>query len=184
LTTETTLHPAHIPHELGGAPAGARKSPQRKGRNALVSPVIPAYSRPDRRYQDRPVTPEVAGSSPVAPVKSLQIGLFCRYSEQEDRRLLVIPRSSRSGRSRPEPLGAANPRTGDDRPTRRGVYLRCNGGRSVMDSRESARTSRPRAQTSPVQITRLSDAQRLVLRALWCGARAANHPSSNSTARR
>jgi hypothetical protein len=24
-----------------------------------------------------PVTPEVAGSSPVAPVKSLQIGIFC-----------------------------------------------------------------------------------------------------------
>jgi hypothetical protein len=50
------------------APACTRKSPQRKDRNPLFSPGIPAYSRPDRRYRDRPVTPEVAGSSPVAPV--------------------------------------------------------------------------------------------------------------------
>jgi DNA-binding transcriptional ArsR family regulator len=28
-------------------------------------------------HQDRPVTPEVAGSSPVAPVNFLQIAIFC-----------------------------------------------------------------------------------------------------------
>jgi len=32
-------------------------------------PEIPAYPRSARKRQDRPVTPEVAGSSPVAPVQ-------------------------------------------------------------------------------------------------------------------
>jgi hypothetical protein len=50
------------------APAGPRRTPQDDGWKALLAPVIPADSRPDRRDQDRPVTPEVAGSSPVAPV--------------------------------------------------------------------------------------------------------------------
>jgi hypothetical protein len=50
------------------APARARQSPQGHGEEALLSPGIPAYSRPSRNNQDRPVTPEVAGSSPVAPV--------------------------------------------------------------------------------------------------------------------
>jgi hypothetical protein len=36
-------------------------------REALLSRRIPAYPRPSRRHHDRPVTPEVAGSSPVAP---------------------------------------------------------------------------------------------------------------------
>jgi hypothetical protein len=35
---------------------------------ALLTPRIPAYSRSARKRHDRPVTPEVAGSSPVAPV--------------------------------------------------------------------------------------------------------------------
>ena len=44
----------------------------------LLAPVIRAYPRPARKSQDRPVTPEVAGSSPVAPVENtLQIGIFC-----------------------------------------------------------------------------------------------------------
>jgi hypothetical protein len=59
------------------APAGARRTPQGDGWKALLAPVIPADPRPDRRDQDRPVTPEVAGSSPVAPVKDLQICIFC-----------------------------------------------------------------------------------------------------------
>jgi hypothetical protein len=33
-----------------------------------LSPAIPAYPRLTRNQHDRPVTPEVAGSSPVAPV--------------------------------------------------------------------------------------------------------------------
>jgi hypothetical protein len=51
------------------APAGTGQAPQDHERNALLSQAIPAYPRPTRRHQDRPVTPEVAGSSPVAPVK-------------------------------------------------------------------------------------------------------------------
>jgi hypothetical protein len=41
------------------------------------------HRRQSSRSSKWPVTPEVAGSSPVAPVKSLQISLFCRYSGQE-----------------------------------------------------------------------------------------------------
>jgi hypothetical protein len=58
-------------------PAGARQSPQGDARNALLAPGIPAYPRRDRKRHARPVTPEVAGSSPVAPRrKDLQIGMF------------------------------------------------------------------------------------------------------------
>ena len=54
------------------APAGARRTPQGDGWKALLAPEIPADPRPDRRDQDRPVTPEVAGSSPVAPALSVE----------------------------------------------------------------------------------------------------------------
>jgi hypothetical protein len=50
------------------APAGARESPQRQDRRARScreSPPIPA--QPNRR--DQPATPEIAGSSPVAPTR-------------------------------------------------------------------------------------------------------------------
>jgi hypothetical protein len=60
------------------APADPRRSPQITATEALLTAVIPAYPRPARNYQDRPATPEVAGSSPVAPVENtLQIGIFC-----------------------------------------------------------------------------------------------------------
>jgi hypothetical protein len=51
-------------------PARTRESPQRPGRKALLSRGIPAYPRAAHKRHDRPVTPEVAGSSPVAPVES------------------------------------------------------------------------------------------------------------------
>ena len=57
---------------MPGDPRNAR------GSKALLSPGIPAYPRSARKRHDRPVTPEVAGSSPVAPAKYLQIGMFCR----------------------------------------------------------------------------------------------------------
>ena len=81
------------------APADARKSPQASGRKALLSPEVPACPRTARKRHDRPVTPEVAGLSPVAPVEiSLQrCALCCRVRE-------------RSWRAR-----AANDRNGDDR---------------------------------------------------------------------
>jgi hypothetical protein len=50
------------------APARTRQYPQRHRRKALLAPGIHAYPRSGRTRQDRPVTPEVAGSSPVAPV--------------------------------------------------------------------------------------------------------------------
>jgi hypothetical protein len=53
---------------LPQTPARTRKSPQRRGRKALLTAEIPAYPRSARKRHDRPVTPEVAGSSPVAPV--------------------------------------------------------------------------------------------------------------------
>jgi len=50
------------------APASARHFPQRQGRKVPLLPGIPAYPRSARKCHDRTVTPEVAGSSPVAPV--------------------------------------------------------------------------------------------------------------------
>jgi hypothetical protein len=48
-----------------------RKSPRRHGREALLTAEIPADPRSARKRHDRPVTPEVAGSSLVAPVLTL-----------------------------------------------------------------------------------------------------------------
>ena len=63
---------------LPEAPAQAGQSPQDHVREDLLAPVIPAYSGRTRSRQDRPVTPEVAGSSLVAPIENiLQIGVFC-----------------------------------------------------------------------------------------------------------
>ncbi len=51
------------------APDRGRQFPQHQERKALVTAGIPGYPRSGRKRHDRPVTPEVAGSSPVAPVK-------------------------------------------------------------------------------------------------------------------
>ncbi len=51
------------------APAGTGESPHRQGRKALLPAGIPADPRSARKRHDRPVTPEVAGSSPVAPAE-------------------------------------------------------------------------------------------------------------------
>jgi hypothetical protein len=54
------------------APAGTRQSPQDQGTKALLARQIPARSRLGRKYQDRPVTPEVAvraTSLPLNPCK-------------------------------------------------------------------------------------------------------------------
>jgi len=69
-------HPAQIPRELAGSsrsppriPATARpKRPFRAG--------IPAYHSSAPKRQDRPVTPAVAGSSPVAPVSEPLVERF------------------------------------------------------------------------------------------------------------
>jgi hypothetical protein len=48
----------------------SRSQPARSARKCLLQPVIPGRSRLCRLTLYRPVTPEVAGSSPVAPVKN------------------------------------------------------------------------------------------------------------------
>jgi hypothetical protein len=62
-------------------PACSRESPQRQSQKALRTLGIPADARSARKRHDRPVTPEVAGSSPVAPAqKRVQIARFFSYS--------------------------------------------------------------------------------------------------------
>jgi hypothetical protein len=55
----------------------SRSQPVRDGTKCLLQRVMPGRSRPCRSSPYRSVTPEVAGSSPVAPVKYLQSGIFC-----------------------------------------------------------------------------------------------------------
>jgi hypothetical protein len=55
---------------LPEAPADNRQSPQSDGPKALLSTGIPASPRSARTRHDRPVTPEVAGSSRLLPLKS------------------------------------------------------------------------------------------------------------------
>jgi hypothetical protein len=71
-TEKTTAHPARSRGRPPVAPACTRESPQGLGRKTLLLSEISAYSLSARKHQDRPVTPEVAGSSPVAPVLDLQ----------------------------------------------------------------------------------------------------------------
>jgi hypothetical protein len=108
--------PAGGRRKLPQAPGNPRKAPAQK---ALLFPQIPANSRSSRKRHDRPVTPEVAGSSPVAPVNPLQSGIFWGRSWRKRPPAFFIPRSSRTGNSRREPPGAANPRRADDRHDRR-----------------------------------------------------------------
>jgi hypothetical protein len=97
-TSRRRRHPVHIPprsqvrqrpiprrsgRRSPEAPARTRRSPQDDRRKDLLTRGIPAYPRSGRKRHDRPVTPEVAGSSPVAPVENtLQIGIFCCRSRR------------------------------------------------------------------------------------------------------
>ena len=60
--------PARIPREVAGSSRTHPLLPETDAAKGLLTAEIPADPRPPRKYQDRPVTPEVAGSSPVAPV--------------------------------------------------------------------------------------------------------------------
>jgi hypothetical protein len=51
------------------SPAKPRESPQWWSQKAMLTAESPAYPCSARKRQDRPVTPEVAGSSPVAPAQ-------------------------------------------------------------------------------------------------------------------
>ena len=58
----------------------------------------------------RPVTPEVAGSSPVAPVKDLQIGIFCCLTRRKRPPASIHPAHIPHGNRRTKPAEAANSR--------------------------------------------------------------------------
>src|SRR5439155_19116268 len=88
-----------------------RLSPQRHGRKALLWPVIPAYPRSARKRHDRPVTPEVAGSSPVAPVKDLRVGLFSCPCRRKRTPVFCDPVLILPGCSRRKPCVAAKARS-------------------------------------------------------------------------
>jgi hypothetical protein len=77
-TRTATQHPALIPQEAAGNARLHPRIPATPGAESLLTGEIPAYPRSGRKRHDRPVTPEVAGSSPVAPVENtLQIDMFC-----------------------------------------------------------------------------------------------------------
>jgi hypothetical protein len=78
---KATTHPALIPQEVNGTSRTAPRIPARLESESPLTAEIPAYPRPPRKRHDRPVTPEVAGSSPVAPVENvLEMGIFCCLS--------------------------------------------------------------------------------------------------------
>jgi hypothetical protein len=77
------------------APANPRITGLRK---PCSRPQIPADPRSARKRHDRPVTPEVAGSSRVAPVENiLQMGSFCcRFWRNRPPASQPVKRSSRT----------------------------------------------------------------------------------------
>ena len=109
--------------------ACTRESTQRLGWKTLLSPGNPRRLPPGRRYQDRPVTPEVAGSSPVAAVSrsACKKALCVAGSDapfhlvaQTSGAMRVLPsreKACKYHRSPPEPVICLGPRTrpGDNR---------------------------------------------------------------------
>jgi hypothetical protein len=69
LSIRTTEHPALIPQEAAGSSRRYPRIPATARPKGPLTTGTPAYPRSARKRHDRPVTPEVAGSSPVAPVK-------------------------------------------------------------------------------------------------------------------
>src|SRR6266545_4767989 len=77
------------------APTRTRQSPQGQGLKGLLFPVIPADSRSARQRQDRPVTTEVAGPSPVAPALRGCAAFRRRHPRAALASLLDAPRARR-----------------------------------------------------------------------------------------
>jgi hypothetical protein len=98
VATWATTHPALIPHEAAGSSRERAPIPATPGSESLLTAEIPAYPRSTRKRHDRPVTPEVAGSSPVAPVENiLQMGIFCcRFWRNRPPAFQPVTRSSRT----------------------------------------------------------------------------------------
>jgi hypothetical protein len=90
----------HLLHRLYRSVAGrSRSQPVRTGTKYLLQRVIQGGSRPWRLRLYRPVTPEVAGSSPVAPVKVPANRHVVLSSQTPDRCRLhrLSPEASRNG---------------------------------------------------------------------------------------
>jgi hypothetical protein len=108
-------HPAGGRRTPPPAPANTRKS--RVERPALAQ--IPAYSRSARKRQDRPVTPEVAGSSPVAPAfpaRTLcESACFVACQGADDPSVFIYPAYTPHGNRRRKPPIAADSRNSDCR---------------------------------------------------------------------
>jgi hypothetical protein len=68
LQVRQRLHHAKYPAGGAGSSRPYPEIPATSRPKRLLSPEIPAYPWSARNCHDRPVTPEVAGSSPVAPV--------------------------------------------------------------------------------------------------------------------
>ena len=87
LSFRATPHPALIPHEAPGSSRRYPQIPATQRRKGPLMAAIPAYPRSARKRHDRPVTPEVAGSSPVAPVfrSACKSAMFCCLHRQRFR---------------------------------------------------------------------------------------------------
>ena len=107
---ETTPHPAHIRREVAGSSRRRPVVPASQVAKVLLMLEIPARSRSARNHQDRPVTPEVAGSSPVAPVKYLQISIVCCLARRKRPPASIHPAHIPHGNPRTRPAKAANSR--------------------------------------------------------------------------
>jgi hypothetical protein len=89
-STTATTHPAYIPQEVAGSSRPHPPIPARPGPKDPLTAGIPADPRSARKRHDQPVTPEVAGSSPVAPALEVpaKTGLRCperRKSSERNR---------------------------------------------------------------------------------------------------
>jgi hypothetical protein len=78
---EHDLDAAHIPQEAFGSSRRHPRIPAMPEAKDLLKVGISADPRSPRKSQDRPVTPEVAGSSPVAPVSVCRGFVFAVVEE-------------------------------------------------------------------------------------------------------
>ncbi len=112
-----TSHPAHIPHEGAGSSRTSPRIPARaQGRKTCSRPESPAIPAQPGSAMTGLFTPEVAGSSPVAPVKYLQIGMFCCRARRRRPPACFHPAQIPHGNPRTKPVVAADPRKGAFRP--------------------------------------------------------------------
>jgi hypothetical protein len=144
-------------------PAGARRklplSPANPRNAGVGEPCsreeIPAYPRSARKRQDRPVTPEVAGSSPVAPAKmpaKLHLLFLCCLSRRRIRPdytdfFAARPETRENG---PKPLAglsiSSRFRPHSDRPRKRRATTR-NGRRSRLHQPSPPNATRRRRRS-------------------------------------